>query len=178
MVRIFYICFGVGVGFTVLSFVVGQLFDFMGLDGITDLELDGDWFGFGISPLKPVVLAAFVIVFGGVGIILTNKEFPLYVTIGISLGCGVLVSALLYRFIIVPLHKAQNTSVVSQQSLIGYVAKVTLGMSQENMGRISYIVHGNTYSAPAKSYQGESLEKGDEVIITDIYNNIFYVKRR
>ena len=140
--------------------------------------MDADWFGFGISPLKPVIIAAFITVFGGVGIILTHKEFPLYATITIALGLGVIISALLYRFVIVPLNKAQNTSTVTQQSLIGHMGKVTLSMSQEQMGRISYVVNGNIYSAPAKSYQGEQLQIGDQVIITDIHQNIFYVKRR
>ncbi|NMA83613.1 MAG: YqiJ family protein [Epulopiscium sp.] len=178
MIKVFHICFGVGAGFTVLSFALGQIFDFLGLDGITDIELDADWFGFGISPLKPVVLTAFLTVFGGIGTILTNKGFSPYITISIALACGVFISALLYRFIIVPLHNAQNTSAVAQQALIGHAAKVTLSISEDQMGRISYIVYGNTYSAPAKPYQGEHLQVGDEVIITDIHQNIFYVKRR
>lgn len=178
MVKVFQICFGVGAGFTILSFALGQIFDLLGLDGITDIELDADWFGFGISPLKPVVLAAFATVFGGIGMILTNKGLPFYITIIVALVCGVSIGALMYRFIIVPLHHAQNTSAVAQQSLIGHMAKVTLAISESQMGKISYIVYGNTYSAPAKPYQGERLQVGDEVIITDIHQNIFYVKRR
>ena len=178
MVKIFQVCFGVGTAFTLLSVILGQIFDFLGLDGITDLELDADWFGFGISPLKPVVVAGFLTVFGGVGMILTNKGLSPYISMGIALACGVGIAALMYRFIIVPLHNSQNTSAVAQQSLIGHVAKVTLSISKDQMGKISYIVYGNTYSAPAKPYQGESLRVGDEVIITDIQNNVFYVKRR
>ncbi len=174
MLRIFYICFGTGIVFTLLSVLLGQVFDVMGME----LDLDfGDLFGGGISPLKPIVLASFVTVFGGVGIIGVHSGMGILSTTIIAFVIAFMTAWLLFRYIVVPLYKAQNTSAVEQQSLIGHIAQVTLGMKEAQFGRMKYVINGNTYTAPAKSDTKEEIIKGSEVAIVDIQNNTFYVKK-
>lgn len=175
MLRLYYVCFATGVAYAVISFLLGQLFDFIDFDG--DVDLDGGSIGSTISPLKPIVIASFVTVFGGIGIIGTMKGLLWSVTLGVAFGVAFLIAYGLYRWVIIPLYKAQNTSAVEQQSLIGCIAKVTLGMKAEEFGRITYVVNGNTYTAPAKSEGGEQLGKGTEVVITGIVKNVFYIKK-
>lgn len=131
---------------------------------------------FTVSPLKPITLASFVTVFGGVGMICLKNGLAVNMAVIAAVVSALAVSSLLYRFIVVPLYMAQNTSAVSQTELLGSIAKTTLAISGGSFGRIKYEVNGNTYSAPAKSVNGEDINRGVNVVIIDIKKNIFYVK--
>lgn len=183
LLKVFQLCFWVGVLFTIASFVLGQLFDLTELDADFDGDSDTNTTSSGkgetiISPFKPVVIAAFVTVFGGVGIIgLHYLEFGALITLAMAFSSALLISSIMYRFLIVPLYKAQSTSAVSQQELIGLPAKVQLDIRGDCFGRITYIVNNNTYSAPARSVDNEEILKGTKVAIVDIDKNVFMVTK-
>lgn len=167
--QLFYVCFGVGVVYTVISFVLGQIFDFFDFDGNIDI-------GANISPLKPAVIAAFITVFGGTGILLMNKRLGLLLCLIISAGVAAVVAYCLYRYVIVKLYQAQNTSAVERQKLIGHKAKVTLAIRQGGYGKITYVINGNTYNSPAKAENGGAIQVGQQVEIVYINKNTYYVK--
>lgn len=167
---LFWVCFGVGVGYTIISFLMGQLFDFFDFDGSFEI-------GSNISPLKPAVIAAFITVFGGTGIILMKYNIIFLVSLSISFALAFAVAFVIYKFVIVQLYKAQNTSAVEQQKLIGQRAKVSLTIRQGGYGKITYIINGNTYNSPAKTEDGCELKSGEEVEIVYIDKNTYYVKK-
>jgi membrane protein implicated in regulation of membrane protease activity len=140
-------------------------------------DIDGDFFGFGVSPLKPVIIAIFITVFGGVGIIGVNADMSHWASACIGFFVAFICSFLIYRFIIIPLYKIQNKGAVEQKTLVGQIGRVTLGMKEQKFGKISYVVNDNTYTAPAKSYNEEEIAKGNEVVIVDVKNNVFYVAK-
>jgi len=188
MLKLFQVCFYTGVLYTVISFILGHLLDFAGVEGHVDTHVDlnthvdggvdfhSDMSGVSVSPLKPVTIAAFVTVFGGTGIIFLNNNYNAIIAVAAAAALGLTVSYMLYRLIIVPLSRAQNTSAVSQVELVGSLAYAALAMKDKNFGKIHYTVEGNTYSAPAKSIEGKFIAKGAPVVIIDISKNIFYVK--
>jgi len=151
------------------------LFDFLNFDG--DLDMEGDIFGLAVSPLKPIIIMSFITTLGGIGIITINKGFNPLISFTIALVSGLIVSFVLYKFVVVPLYKAQNTSAISQEDLIGYIAKTKVKIIGASFGSITYVVNGNTYSAPAKSVDGMDIYQGEEVKIVKIERNIFYVIR-
>ena len=182
----FFICFGVGVAFTVLSFLFGEVFHFMGFDSQadsldieTDMSVDTNYFDFGtgVSILKPSVIATFITVFGGSGILLL-EPFGAFFSLFIALAIGMFVAGLLFRLVIVPMNRAQNTSAVEVQALIGHPAKITVSIPQGGYGKITYSVNGNTYSSPAKTESGEALLKGTVVEIVFIEKNTYFVRER
>lgn len=207
MLKVFQVCFTTGVLFSVLSFIMGRISDFthMGVDTEMDVDIDTDFntdtnFDAGadmslevdaepdlsilgeapelpVSPLKPIVITTFVTVFGGIGMICTINGLSQVTAAVIAFISGAAAAFLLYRFIIVPLYRAQNTSAISQKELRGALAKVTLAIRGSLFGKISYTVGGNTYSAPARSIDGEDIERGIPVVIINIEKNTFYVKR-
>lgn len=192
MLKLFQVCFYTGVLYTVISFLLGHLLDFAGIGGDVDvdvdldvdldidvdggIDLDGDMPGIAISPLKPITIAAFVTVFGGMGMILLKNNYSALISAVLAAAIGFIVSYMLYRLIVVPLYKAQNTSAVSQIELIGSLAHTALPMKDGSFGKIIYTTQGNTYSAPAKSVDGAGIAKGVPVVIIDIKKNLFYVK--
>lgn len=195
MLKVFQVCFATGVLFSVLSFIMGRISNFahMGVDTEIDVDVDTDMSVDGdtglsaptsaeapeisVSPLKPIVITTFVTVFGGIGMICTILGLTQASAAVIALISGAAAAFLLYRFIIVPLYRAQNTSARSQKELRGALAKVTLAIKGSMFGKISYTIGGNTYSAPARSIDGEDIERGIPVVIINIEKNTFYVKK-
>lgn len=175
MLRVFQICFLTGVLYAIVSFILGQLLDFMDIDG--DIDIPGDLNLFTVSPLKPIIITAFVIVFGGIGTICIMNKLNSILSSIIATSSGLLVSFIIYRFVVIPLYRAQNTSAISQSELIGSTGKLILAIKGNYYGTIRYTRLGNTYTSPAKSINGEDIEKGEAVIIMEIKNNIYYVKK-
>ncbi|MDR1914604.1 MAG: hypothetical protein LBQ68_09015 [Clostridiales bacterium] len=93
-----------------------------------------------------------------------------------SIAVGVTAAFIIYKYIIVWLKSKQNTSAVEMQSFIGGTAKVTERIPQGRYGKITYYANGNTYSAPAKSEDGNQIERNTEVTIVYIDKNTYYVK--
>lgn len=172
---IFAISFWTGVIMTVVSFVLGRIFDFFDIDG--DIDIQGHMSFMTVSPLKPIVILTFITVFGGAGL-MSMERWGSISSLFIALAAAFLVSFAVYRFIVVPLYRAQNTSAISQKELIGREANVALGMEGESFGKIIYIVNGNTYTSPAKSIDGAKISRGEKVVIEKIENNVFWVRSR
>jgi len=191
MLLLFQVCFGVGVGYAIISFFLGEILQFDGVDGGVDLDIDVDFDldfdasfdtdadfstagGNTVTPLKPVCIAAFICVFGGTGIIFL-PHFGQWLAFMMAASAGLIVAWLLFKFLLVPLHNAQNTSAVEKQSLIGSRAVVTEKIPQGQFGKITYYVNGNIYSAPAKSEDGNEIGRNSNVEITHIEKNTYFV---
>jgi len=164
---LFTVCLGVGVGYTIISFLMGNLLSIGDFSGDTNVGT--------VSPLRPAPIAAFLTVFGGMGLIFSDS-FGSIIAIIVASMLGVLTSFIIHRFILIPLHRAQNTSTVEQQSLIGHVATVSEKIFEGGYGKITYYVNGNTLSAPAKSESGGEISTGTHVEILHIEENTYYVK--
>ena len=164
METVFTVLLGVGVGYAVIGFLLGEVI------GHSDVDATS------VSPLKPAVIASFIIVFGGAGLILVRFLSPL-MAVSLAGLCGVAVSCAVYKGIVVPLFLAQNTTAVEIQSLVGHKAKVTEKIPQGKFGKITYIVNDSTYTAPAKAEDGNEIARNTSVEIVYIENNAYYVRQ-
>jgi len=160
----FTILLGVGIGCLVIGLFVGDL------SGGGDFDVNARF------PLKPVVIAVFIAVFGGAGLVLIRLFAPL-TAIPLSGLIAVAVSYLLCRFVIIPLARAQSTTAIEIQSLIGHIAKVSEKIPQGQYGKITYKVNDSTYNAPAKSEDGNEIARGSYVEIIYIEKNTYYVRQ-
>ena len=177
MITLFQVCFYVGIGLIVFSFLFGSLFEAFGIDG---LDLDFDIFGIDFFlPVSPILYILFSVVFGGVGLILVDskKVIPTILIFIIAFIAGITVSFLLNTLVIKPLKAAQNTSTPSAEDLVGVRAMVTETILENGFGEISYVINGNSYTSPAKTTNGDMVKIGKEVAICWIEEYIFYVTR-
>ncbi|MCL1996748.1 MAG: hypothetical protein FWG63_11125 [Defluviitaleaceae bacterium] len=163
MQTLFTVAFGVGLGYTVISLVLGNLLDM------------GDFDNSAFSPLRPAPISAFLVVFGGVGM-LFYESLGFTMVLIISAFLGVVISYLVIRFVLMPLHRAQNTSTVDRQSLVGHHAVVQVKIPQNGFGKISLNVNGSNVSSPAKSEDSNEISTGTTVEIVSIERNIYFVK--
>jgi membrane protein implicated in regulation of membrane protease activity len=190
MEQVYTIIFWVGVIYTVVTFLMGGLLGLVHLDGQVDTHVDTHFDthidthigGHGVSPtftifpLKPITIVSFLTVFGGIGMIGTYRGLDAVLLFIMALVSGLITAFILYRFIVVPLYKAQNTSAFSRKKLIGMQAKVISPILDEGFGTIAYVVNGKKYNGPAQHVGKKSVAQGEEVIIYEIKNNTFYVQ--
>ena len=165
MQALFTIAFGVGMGYTIIAIMLGNILDM------------GDFEGGNFIPLRPAPISAFLIVFGGTGMIF-YEQLGFIAVLAISLVFGTVVSLLLIRFVLMPLHRAQSTSTVAKQDLIGTTAIVSKKIIQDSFGKIVYHVNGSNVSSPAKSQTGAEIATGATVEIISIDNHTYIVKQQ
>ena len=163
---IFFICLGVGAGFVVVSALLGQV------GGMMDVDVAS------MSPFKPILIAFFLTVFGGIGLIFIPRVPFAWMAIGIAAAGGLILSWLIFRFVMVPLNRWQNTSAHQRQSVIGVTAKVAEHIPQGGFGKITYTYEDKIMSGPAKSEDGNPIERNAMVEIVYIEKNTYYVREK
>lgn len=173
METLFTSCFIIGVVITVLSFIAGSAFDIAGVDGI-DLDVGGVDINI---PISPVVYLSFLTVFGATGmILLDNSNLSRTVVLLISMAAGLVVSIVLYKGIVQPLKRAQNTSAPDREELIGLLAEVNETILPGRYGEIKYTIHGNSFTSPARCVnESLKLKAGTKVKICIIKDDVYYV---
>lgn len=174
MGAVFELCFYVGAGLSIAGFLLGHFFDFIDVDG---LNWEIDLPGMNMLPLSPMIYLIFLTVFGGLGMICLKFENPLPMSacILIAFAAAVFVSCFVWKIIIKPLKKAQNTSAPDMEELIGVLGRVHEKILKNGFGEITYCVHGNTFTSPAKALNGGMLKAGEEIVICEIKDGVFYV---
>ena len=158
------IFFGVGVGFVLISFLLGAVAD----------SDSGP-----LAIFQPKLIAVFLTVTGGAGIILSSRfdsVFSAPIVLTISVLSGLIIAGLLNRLVVIPLSKAQNTSAHDEQATIGTWAKVISPIPQGGYGKIRYSVSGSVVTSPAKSEDGGEIKNGESVAIVYIEGGTYYVR--
>lgn len=194
MEQVYSIVFWVGVIYTVITFLMGGLLGLFHIDGHVDTHVDthidthidghvdthvgGTSVSptFTVFPLKPITIVSFLTVFGGIGMIGTSNKINAVLIFIMALISGLVVAFILYKFIVVPLYRAQNTSAFSRKKLIGMQAKVISPILENGFGTIAYVVNGRKYNAPAQHVGKTAVAQGEDVIIYEIKDNLFYVQ--
>lgn len=131
------------------------------------------WFSVLINPL---VAVSFLTVFGGFGIMgVKLSSWSSAIVFAAALVSAIVVSAILYNFVVKPVYKSENTSNVSREQLIGIQAEVTTNILEEGFGTIQYTVNSLKCTGPARHIEDKAVSQGQRVIICRIENNTFYV---
>jgi membrane protein implicated in regulation of membrane protease activity len=177
MERIFYLTFATGILYAVVSFILSNAF------GDLDSDINIDWSDIGfldipISPFRPVVIACFVTVFGGIGLLVRRYYgLPSVLSFLIAFAAALTVSFLLYRLVVVPLYRAQNGFVHDMNEIAGRPALVTHSIYGGQYGRVRYTINGEIFSAPARSVDGLDIRQGEESIIVKVEKNLLLVQK-
>lgn len=160
LMTIFLIIGGIGFLFLLVSLIIGDIFDAVGLDFGLDTSHD-----FGIFDSR--VIAVFLTAFGGFGLI------------GVTLGWGAIggsLFGLLGGFIFGAivfyfgklLYSQQSSSSVSAEDLIGRTAQVIVAIKPDQLGQISCRVGEEKVEKLARTVSGEEIKPGQLVRIDSI----------
>jgi membrane protein implicated in regulation of membrane protease activity len=121
---------------------------------------------------------AFLAWFGGIGYILaTHSRFIGVVVLAFAIAGGVTASWIVFKFM-VKLMNAESSHLKDEDYRPeGLVCTVTMPVRGNGTGEIIFMQNGVRRSAGARSCNGQSLEKGAEVVIERYENGVAYVHR-
>jgi amino acid transporter len=181
---IYLLCFGVGLLFTLISAVMGEVFGGHGLDTHADVGTGGhaeagfDHTGVpGLSMFSTTVIAAFLTAFGGFGMIFSkiHATSSPWLSAPLALLSGGVVAGGVFVIFNYVFSRTQSSSEGHVSTLVGVEATVISAIPQHGVGEIAYVQAGSRYTAPARSESGASVGNGQTVRINRIVGTQFYV---
>lgn len=147
-----------------------------GDDGIGEiLHIDIGGFGDTDGGFGCLIIAAFMSVFGVVGLMGTLSGWNLLVTL---IAAGV-VGALVGRVVmaIMRLVMSQQTPSIAPEDLIGMIARVTIDTPAGKTGE-AIMDSEHVSKFPVRETSGAALKRGDQVEVVDSSEGVLYVKRK
>lgn len=179
MITLYLVCFLVGLGLSIVSFVSGldrvNVFDHIfghvhhGPGGHHHHHLGKRT----LSPFNAASITAFLAWFGGGGMVL--HQLTAWTEVAIvagSLGSGFLGGSLVNRFLGLILTRERP---LQATTLIGAIGRVTSRIREGGTGEIVFAINGTRKVSAARSDSGGEIDKGAEVVIVRMEKGIAYV---
>ena len=162
LLMLFAVIGGIGFVFLLISLVVGDLFEMVGVDlgGGIDNGMD-----FGL--LDSRVIAVFITAFGGFGVIGTQLGLGAVGSSMIGLLGGVIFGAVVSvfgRFLV----GQQASSTVTDKDLVGRTAQVSVAIKPGTIGQITAIVGDERVERIARAKDGMEISAGSLVKVESI----------
>lgn len=179
---IYFICFGVGLVFTIFSAIAGHLFG--GHDAHADVGTGGhaeagyEHTGMpGISAFSPTVIASFITALGGLGMVFSSLKATSRVWISLPLAVlgGLFIAGGVYWLFHAIFANTQSSSESRVATLVGQTATIITPIPLDGVGEIAYVQAGTRYTAPARAHQGGKIAGGQTVKIVRVVGTQFYV---
>ena len=161
------ILFVVGVIYAVITIFLGDIFDF-------HFDVGGGSLPF----LSPTTIGTFVTVFGGSGYVLSvNTDWNGMLIAAISIVSALFLTALMFLFVMLPLHRSEKSAARSAQDMVGQTAEVVTLIMDGSKGEIIYEQGGVRLSAPARITEGQPVKQGELVRIIGVASGTFIVEK-
>jgi len=139
----------------------------------TQAEHGGDFSLF--AYINPMSLALFLLGFGFLGYIFHNamSSLALQFTFAIASAGGIMLAFLFLAALSRIFGDSEGTTVQDVSDRTGLLGKVSMTIPQNNIGEISYVSPGGMRkSIPARSLDGQRLERDQEVVVVNYQNGI------
>lgn len=175
--NVFFVCFLTGLGILLFNLVFGSISDFFSVD--LDFDFDGQGFNHHthgiLGFLSPSTLSGFLVAFGGVGYFFGEKKIAMWLVWLIAIASGFIAGYALVKLMRF-LKRHENGDAISLENVVGTPAVVVSPILENGAyGAIRYSINGNTFSAPAVSFDGKPIVAGTSVAIVSIKNHLHYV---
>src|SRR5579863_9096264 len=187
------ICFLVGLGLSALSLfgVLGHFGGAMHMPhvghvhvphaggvGVSHTSGLGGRGGAGVSWWNAFSLMIFLCWFGAAGYLLTRYgSFVALVVLVLAAVCGLAGGAIVFFFLTKVLLPHEHELTADETNVVGSVGRVSSTIRAGGIGEIVYEQLGARRSAPARSDDGEPIQKQEEVFVVRYEKGIAYVKR-
>jgi len=130
-----------------------------------------------VSPFNAFSLTAFLCWFGAVGYLLrTHSGLFAPVVLLLASVSGLAGGALIFWFLASVLLPHERALTAEETEITGVVARVTGPLHRDSTGEIIYTQLGTRKSAPARSEDGATIERGSEVVVLRYERGIAYVR--
>ena len=184
-------CFGVGLVFSVVSFLSGALHLHLPMKWHVHAKMPSPGamhsgaatrgevhHGTAHFPLfNSASMMVFLAWFGGVGFLLTTHARLWFLTVlALATVAGLCGAALVATFMMKVLDSPTAALEPMDFQMVGAVGKVNIPIRPKGTGEIIYVQGGTRRSVGARSEDGTSLGKGAEVVVTRYDRGIAYVR--
>jgi membrane protein implicated in regulation of membrane protease activity len=161
---VFLIIFGVGLFLTIVTFVIGELFDL------------GDWGDHGAevgdapSPFSSRVLFVFMTAFGGFGFMGQVWDWPVGGAVLAALVGGIAVAGGTFFLIVLPMARQQGSVKLHLDDLVNLTGEVTDDIPEGGVGRVTIVPPGTgaRVARAARSQTGAHLPAGTAVRVLNV----------
>jgi hypothetical protein len=131
----------------------------------------------GVSPINGFTITAFLCWFGGVGYLLrTHSGLFAPLVLLLSSLSGIAGGALIFWFIASVLLPRERVLTAEETQITGVVGRLTSPLTPGGTGEIIYTQLGARRSAPARSEDGKTIDRGSEVVVLRYERGIAYVR--
>lgn len=195
--ELFYlVCFVVGFAFTALSFLSGTLhfhFQFPGQvhtpalgsgsgqgtgHGSGNAHGPGHGSGAQFPFFNPMTLAAFLTWFGGAGYLLERfRQIWVFTGLVLATAAGLLGASIVFLFVAKVLMANERDLNPLDYEMVGVLGRISVPIRRGGTGEIIFAQEGVRKTCAARSEDGGSLAKGEEVLVTRYERGVAYVQR-
>ena len=177
---IFLGCFVVGFVLSVLSFAFGVIDAHVHFPWETHVHVGGLHAGHAhaMGPINFATMTAFVAWFGGAGYLLTNEfRWLALPAVGLSVVIGLVGAGLVFLLMAKVLWSPNENMQSADYHMGGGLGRLSQPIRAGGIGELVYSHGGARKSCGARSDDGQPIEKGAEVVVTDYDRGIATVKR-
>ena len=132
--------------------------------------------GMHMTPFNPVVVAIFLVSFGGTGMAAMQILGWGLGSLGIAAPSGFVMAAVTFALFDKIFSITQGSSEPSQQEVIGKEAEVITPIPENGLGEIAYTRRGSRFTAAARCESGAAVPKQTVVTVARIVGHTHYVK--
>jgi membrane protein implicated in regulation of membrane protease activity len=129
-----------------------------------------------MTPFNPVVVAIFLVSFGGTGLATMQLFQWKYASLAVAAPSGFVMAAITFVIFQKFFSITQASSAPAQQEVVGQEAEVITAIRETGLGEIAYVRRGSRFTAPARAEDGGAIPGQTVVKITRIVGGTFYVK--
>jgi membrane protein implicated in regulation of membrane protease activity len=131
-----------------------------------------------MSPLNGFTIVAFLCWFGGTGYLLHHgSAFSNSLVLLFSVVSGLGGASVVFWFLSKVLMAREKTLEPADTDIVGMVGKLSGGIPKGGAGEMLYSQNGARWSAVVRAEDGESIERGAEVIVMRRAKGVAYVRR-
>lgn len=129
------------------------------------------------SFINPMTIAAFLTWFGGVGYLVERHHWILLTGLGIATLAGLTGASIVFWFVAKVLMAHDYTMDPADYEMVGVLGRICSGVRENGTGELLYEQMGARKVCAARSENGETLSKGEEVVVTRYERGVAYVRR-
>ena len=131
-----------------------------------------------VGPINFATITAFVAWFGGTGYLLTNEfRWLVLPAVGLSIVIGLCGAGLVFLLMAKVLWSPNENMQSADYHMVGVLGRLSQPIRAGGIGELIYSHGGARKSCGARSADGQAIEKGAEVVVTEYERGIASVRR-
>jgi len=170
MESVFWICFLIGVIYTIVVVIFGDV-----LAGALDASLE--WLQLDNLPvIQPLTLMSGLTIFGGSGIVLLQfSALTMTIVVLASLGLAIVGVIIVYFVYVKPMANAESSIGYSIYDLVGKEAQVVVPIPAEGYGEVMVKTVGGVVSHTAASFGKVEIDGERSVVVIEVQDGVLLV---